>query len=134
MAVRADDFALGHFSQDPLGSGSTDHPRNGLPFRVRVSMIEVHCTWRKAACAIRAWHVTETIEQPGLATPGFALSSKVRRIPWSDIAPRVPRLRSHTMAICAYDIALTRFVQYRRTRLSMAAPAVSRKLLSDGSR
>jgi hypothetical protein len=115
MAVRADNIALGHFGQDSLGAGSTDHPRDGVALRVRIAVIKVHGTRRKALPAVRAGHISEALQQLGLRAPDGTPALEIRRGPSLNSSLSLRRCCPHPVAIGADNVALADLVLERRS-------------------
>jgi hypothetical protein len=62
MTVRADDIAFRGLLQDARRSRPSDHPRDAVAPRVRVDVIKIHRARREALMAVRARHISKTIE------------------------------------------------------------------------
>lgn len=123
MAVRAHDIALRHLLQDAFDARSPDHPRDGVPLRLWVPVVEVHRARGESVAAVSTGPGTEAIQESGLSPPALALPLRFAgRVFEADGSLRVSPLRSDPMAVRADHIALGCFVQQHRRRPEHGAP------------
>jgi hypothetical protein len=108
VAVRTNDIALRHFSEDSLGPGASDHLTDKVRFRRGIAVIELHHVRWESLNAIQTGHIAQRVQHFGLCAGTPTLIFNPGRLAAAGPAPVMVcplSPRPHRMAVGAHNIA-----------------------------